>query len=129
MPVLEAGDETQLVPFDVSTLPMVPGAIKLRLGVVPPLDDIGSDAVTAVIVPPEPVAEIVWLGQTPETETPEPAIKFGVPVPVPPFKTGSVPVTFVAKFTKVVELVPVPPFAVGKMPVISDVRSITLEAI
>jgi hypothetical protein len=36
--------------------------------------------------------------------------------PVPPLPTGKVPVTFVPKFTNVVEVVPVPPFAIAKVP-------------
>ena len=36
-----------------------------------------------------------------------------VAAPVPPLATGSVPVTLVAKFTKVVDVVPVPPEAMG----------------
>lgn len=36
---------------------------------------------------------------------------------VPPLATGRVPVTLVARFTKVVEVVPVPPLATGKVPV------------
>jgi hypothetical protein len=58
-PPPDEGEETHEVPVEVSTLPAVPGARKLRLGVVPPLDDIGNDAVTDVTVPPEPVAAIV----------------------------------------------------------------------
>jgi hypothetical protein len=38
-------------------------------------------------------------------------------IPVPPFATGSVPVTFVAALTNVVEVDPVPPLAIGKVPV------------
>jgi hypothetical protein len=37
--------------------------------------------------------------------------------PVPPLATGKVPVTLLAKFTNVVDVVPVPPFAIGKIPV------------
>lgn len=37
--------------------------------------------------------------------------------PDPPFATGRVPVTLVARFTKVVDVVPVPPLATGKVPV------------
>ena len=59
MPPPVAGEDAHEVPVEVSTLPKVPGARKLILGFVPPLDDIGNDAVTAVIVPPEPVAAIV----------------------------------------------------------------------
>ena len=33
---------------------------------------------------------------------------------VPPLATGSVPVTFVARFTNVVDVVPVPPDATGR---------------
>lgn len=37
-----------------------------------------------------------------------------VAAPVPPLATGSVPVTLVAKFTKVVDVEPVPPEAMGR---------------
>lgn len=40
-----------------------------------------------------------------------------VVAPEPPLATGSAPVTLVAKFTKVVDVVPVPPLAIGKVPV------------
>ena len=56
---------TQLVPFDVNTLPAVPGARNVKFGVVPPLDVIGEEAVTAVTVPPLLVELIVWFGQVP----------------------------------------------------------------
>ena len=38
-------------------------------------------------------------------------------IPVPPLATGSVPVTFVVKLAKVVDVVPVPPLAIGSVPV------------
>ena len=41
---------------------------------------------------------------------------------VPPFAMGSVPVTLVAAFTNVVEVVPVPPLAIGSVPVTLVVR-------
>jgi hypothetical protein len=50
-------------------------------------------------------------GDVPNTFAPEPV---EVVTPVPPFATGRVPVTFVVKFAKVVEVVPVPPEATGK---------------
>ena len=45
-----------------------------------------------------------------------------VVTPVPPFATGSVPVTFVVKLAKVVDVVPVPPLAIGSVPVTWDVK-------
>jgi isopentenyl-diphosphate delta-isomerase len=39
-----------------------------------------------------------------------------VAAPVPPLPTGSVPVTLVAKSTKVVDVEPVPPLAIGRVP-------------
>lgn len=60
LPVVTAGgDDAQLVPSDVNTLPEVPGARKVKFGVVPPLDVSGADAVTEVTVPPLLVALIV----------------------------------------------------------------------
>jgi hypothetical protein len=38
-------------------------------------------------------------------------------VPLPKLVTGKLPVTLVAKLTKVVDVVPVPPLATGKVPV------------
>jgi hypothetical protein len=41
---------------------------------------------------------------------------------VPPLATGKVPVTLVARFAKVVEVVPVPPLAIGSVPVTPVVK-------
>ena len=71
--------------------------VMLMFGAVPPLDAKGEEAVTLVIVPPEPVAAIVWLGQAPEIVTPDPATKAGVAVAVPPLAMGKMPVTPVVK--------------------------------
>jgi hypothetical protein len=43
-------------------------------------------------------------------------------LPVPPLAIGKVPVTFEARFTKVVDVLPVPPLAIGKVPVTFDAR-------
>jgi hypothetical protein len=43
-------------------------------------------------------------------------------IPVPPLPAGNVPVTFVVRFTKVVEVLPVPPLAIGRVPVTFVVR-------
>jgi hypothetical protein len=138
------------VPFAFPVPPFAAAKIpeKLMLGVVPPEEANGEDAVTLVIVPPEPVAEIVWLGQVPEIDTPEPATNAGVAVAVPPLAIGRIPVTPVVNgspvaFVKVpdagvpragvtsvgeldnttfpepVEVVtPVPPEATGNVPVV-----------
>ncbi len=45
-----------------------------------------------------------------------------VAAPVPPLATGSVPVTFVAAFTNVVDVEPVPPLATGRVPVTPVVK-------
>ena len=44
-------------------------------------------------LPPPPEALMVWLGHVPEMVTLVPATSAGVAVPVPPFATGSRPVT------------------------------------
>lgn len=50
------------------------------------------------------------VGLVPSTTAPEPV---EVVAPVPPLATGNVPVTFVVRFTNVVDVEPVPPFAIG----------------
>ena len=70
--MLAGAEETQAVPFEVSTLPVVPTAER----------------------------------------------------PVPPLAAGKVPVTFVPKLTKVVEVVPVPPLAIGSVPLTAVAKPI-----
>ena len=96
---------------------------------VPPLA-IGSVPVTPVVrgrpVAFVSVAEVgvpkigvTNVGLVDNTLLPEPV---EVVTPVPPFSTGSVPVTLVAKLTNVVDVVPVPPFATGSVPVTPVVK-------
>ena len=60
-----------------------------------------------------PSKGVTNVGEFDNTLLPEPV---DVVTPVPPFATGSVPVTLVAAFTKVVDVVPVPPFAIANVP-------------
>ncbi len=100
---------TQLVPFDVNTLPAVPGARNVKFGVVPPLDVIGAEAVTAVTVPPLLVELIVWFGQVPVMVTLVPATKAGVDVPVPPLSTSKTPPSVTTPVVAVEGVKPVVP--------------------
>ena len=68
---------------------------------------------------PDPVSSVTALARLAEEGVPH-HVAIPVPklvIPVPPLATGRVPVTFVVRLTKVVELLPVPPLAVGKIPV------------
>ena len=58
-----------------------------------------------------PKIGVTNVGLVASTFAPEPV---EVVTPVPPLATGNVPVTLVAKFTKVVDVVPVPPEATGR---------------
>jgi hypothetical protein len=57
------------------------------------LNKLGTEAATLVTVPEPPDAAIVWLGHVPVTVIFVPATMLGVAVAVPPFATGSKPVT------------------------------------
>ena len=81
MPLAAGVEDVQAVPFEVSTLPAVPG-------------------------------ETTWTAEVPLPSKTLFAVR--VVAPVPPFATGSVPVTLVAKFTNVVDVDPVPPEATGR---------------
>ena len=65
---------------------------------------------------PEPVSFVTAVARFAEDGVPKnvatPAPK--EVMPVPPLATGRVPVTFVVRFTKVVEVDPVPPEATGR---------------
>jgi hypothetical protein len=71
-------------------------------------------ALVSVALVGVPKTGVTNVGLMDKTVEPDPV---EVVVPVPPLATGNVPVTFVAKFTKVVDVVPVPPLAIGKVPV------------
>jgi hypothetical protein len=83
VPATKLGEAVPVPPFATGTKP-----VSEILGVVPPEDARGPEAVTLVTVPPEPVALIVWSGQGPVIVTPGPAISVGMVVPVPPSITG-----------------------------------------
>lgn len=73
-----------------------------------------------------PSAGVTSVGLFDNTTAPVPV---EVVTPVPPFATGSVPVTLVVRLVNVVELVPVPPLAIGRMPDTSVVNTAGLLAI
>ena len=66
-----------------------------------------------------PKIGVTSVGLVDSTFAPEPVL---LVTPVPPLATGSVPVTFVVRFAKVVDVVPVPPLATGSVPVTCVVR-------
>jgi hypothetical protein len=66
---------------------------------------------------PEPVSSVTAAAKLAEDGVPK-NVATPVPkdvMPVPPLATGSVPVTLVVRFTKVVEVDPVPPEAIGEL--------------
>ena len=96
---------------------LAPGAVlepvpPFATGRVPVTPVVSGRPVAFVSVPEVGVPKIgvTSVGLVDRTTLPVPV---EVVTPVPPFATGSVPVTFVAKFTKVVDVVPVPPEATG----------------
>ena len=82
-------------------------------GSVPVTPVVRGKPVALVSVPDVGVPKIgvTSVGLVDRTTLPVPV---EVVTPVPPLATGNVPVTLVAKLTKVVELVPVPPDATGR---------------
>jgi hypothetical protein len=100
----------------------ISGIFRVRFGVVPPLDIIGADAVTAVM----PLFVIVSFGHEPESEMPLPATSPGDVVPVPPYEIESgvesprigfvvVPLLVIGGLTDVLPPPP-PPLRVMKLP-------------
>ena len=113
--------DVQVVPFEVSTLPDVPGATNKGADVPLPSKTLFAVSVVAP-VPPLPT------GNVPVTLVVRFANVVEV-VPVPPLAIGSVPVTLVVRFANVVEVVPVPPLAIGRVPVTSVVKDTGLLTI
>jgi len=102
--------ERTLLPEPVEVVTPVP---PLATGRVPVTPVVKGKPVALVNVPDVGVPKIgvTSVGLVDRTTLPVPV---EVVTPVPPLATGNVPVTLVAKLTKVVELVPVPPEATGK---------------
>jgi hypothetical protein len=92
----------------VDVVPVPP----LAIGSVPvtPVERGKPVALVNVTLEGVPSAGVTSVGLLDNTTEPEPV---EVVVPVPPFATGNVPVTLVAKLTKVVDVEPVPPEVIG----------------
>ena len=101
--------ERTLLPEPVEVVTPVP---PLATGSVPVTPVVKGKPVALVNVPDVGVPKmgVTSVGLVDRTLLPEPV---EVVTPVPPLATGNVPVTLVARLTKVVELVPVPPEATG----------------
>ena len=97
----------------------------LATGNVPVTPVVRGRPVAFVSVPEVGVPKIgvTSVGLVDRTFAPEPVL---VVTPVPPLATGKVPVTLVAKFTKVVDVVPVPPEAMGSaVPSVSEFNQLS----
>ena len=97
----------------------------LATGNVPVTPVVRGRPVAFVSVPEVGVPKIgvTSVGLVDRTFAPEPVL---VVTPVPPLATGKVPVTLVAKFTKVVDVVPVPPEAMGSaVPRVSEFNQLS----
>ena len=114
-------DVIPVPPLAVGSVPVTP-VVKGK-----PVADVKTKAVGV------PSAGVTKVGEVANTNEPEPVssvtaaaklAELGVPrkvatplpkdvIPVPPFPTGRVPVTLVARLVNVVEVVPVPPEAIG----------------
>jgi hypothetical protein len=84
-----------------------------------PEDVTGPPLVVSPVVPPLTSTLVTVPAPAGVAQAPSPRQKVDADalVQLPKLVTGKLPVTLVAKLTKVVDVVPVPPLAIGKVPV------------
>ena len=102
----------KLVVCSFATVPLTFPVPPLATGKIPVTPVVNGRPVAFVSVADVGVPKIgvTSVGLVDKTTLPVPVL---VVTPVPPLATGSVPVTLVVKFVKVVDVVPVPPEVTG----------------